>query len=46
MVGHGFLKGACRVARRETFRSLHGIGVDFDKISVFYGKYCVHIDKG
>ena len=45
MVGHGFLKRACGVARRETFRSLHGIGVDFDKICVFYGKCCVRIDK-
>ena len=30
---------------RGTLRSRHGAGVDFDKICVFCGKFCIHIDK-
>ena len=31
--------------KRETLRSCHGTGVDFDKICVFCSKCCVRIDK-
>ena len=38
------IHASCGVSR-ETLRSRHGTSVDFDIISVFYGKHCVRIDE-
>ena len=39
-LGKGFI-----LYKGGIIRSRHGIRVNFDKIYVFYGKYCVRIDK-